>query len=145
MVKKYAITVGGAEYLVELGDVSTSPVEVIVNGEPKTVAFKEIEAASAAAAAPTVAAAPKQAPAPVATAAPAGDVAGQVVTAPMPGKILSVAAKVGDAIAQGATVCTLEAMKMEMPISSSAAGTVRAVHVKVGDTVAYDDPLVTVG
>lgn len=64
---------------------------------------------------------------------------------PMPGKILSVEAKVGDAVSEGDTICTLEAMKMEMPISSTLTGTVQSVHVNVGDTVAYDDPLVSIG
>ena len=63
----------------------------------------------------------------------------------MPGKILSITVGVGDAVSEGDTVCTLEAMKMEMPISATGSGTVQAVHVQVGDTVAYDDPLVTIG
>ena len=63
----------------------------------------------------------------------------------MPGKILSIKVKVGDPVSEGDTLCTLEAMKMEMPISSTITGTVRAVHVKVGSTVAHDDALVTIG
>ncbi|OGO04216.1 MAG: hypothetical protein A2Y73_02715 [Chloroflexi bacterium RBG_13_56_8] len=63
----------------------------------------------------------------------------------MPGKILSITVKVGDVVSRGDTVCTLEAMKMEMPISSMEAGTVRAIHVNVGDTVAYDAPLISIG
>ncbi|TEU14383.1 MAG: acetyl-CoA carboxylase biotin carboxyl carrier protein subunit, partial [Anaerolineales bacterium] len=50
----------------------------------------------------------------------------------------------GDSVSEGDTVCTLEAMKMEMPISSTVSGAVKSIHTKVGDTVAYDDPLVTV-
>jgi pyruvate carboxylase subunit B len=72
-------------------------------------------------------------------------VAGQVVKAPMPGKILSIRVKVGDKVAEGDTVTTLEAMKMEMPISSTASGTVKAVHVDVGQNVAFDDALITLG
>ena len=63
----------------------------------------------------------------------------------MPGKILSVLVKVGQSVKQGDTVCTLEAMKMEMPISSTGGGTVKAIHVAVGQTVAHNDPLVTLG
>jgi len=36
-------------------------------------------------------------------------------------------------------------MKMEMPISSTTSGTVKAVHVQPGQTVANDAPLVTIG
>jgi len=64
--------------------------------------------------------------------------------APMPGKILSVSVAVGDSITEGDTFCTLEAMKMEMPVSSTASGTVTAVHVAEGTNVANDDPLITV-
>ncbi len=97
--------------------------------------------------------APQAAPAPVVAEpaappvqpAPVGTVAGEVLRAPMPGKILSVLVTVGKTVKQGDTVCTLEAMKMEMPISSTTSGTVKAVHVQPGQTVANDAPLVTIG
>jgi biotin carboxyl carrier protein len=143
-VSTYQITINGKTFEVEVGDVSSSPVQVVVDGQVKSVSFSEIAAAAPAAAQPAPTA-PSQAAAPApAPAAPAGSVAGQVVSAPMPGKILSVVVKVGDAIKEGDTVCTLEAMKMEMPISSTVSGSVAAVHVSVGQNVANDDPLVTI-
>lgn len=153
MVAKYEITLDGTKYVIEVGDVSRSPIQVVVNGEPKTVTFSEIaEAAPApqprpapAAAAPQPAPPPKAEPEPAPEVTPPGAVEGQVVGAPMPGKILSIAVGIGDHVSEGDTVCTLEAMKMEMPISATASGTVKAVHVAVGDNVAYDDPLVTLG
>jgi len=87
----------------------------------------------------------KEVAAAVVETAPAGSVAGEIIVAPMPGKILSISVAVGQAIQQGDAVCTLEAMKMEMPISATAAGTVKAIHVQVGETVSNDAPLVTVG
>ena len=140
----YQITVNGKVYEVEVGDVSASPVKVIVDGQAKTVAFAESAPAPAAPAAPRAQGAAAVAAGPVPGPAPAGAAEGQVVAAPMPGKILSVAVSVGDAIREGDTVCTLEAMKMEMPISSTHSGTVAAVHVSVGANVANNDPLVTV-
>jgi len=146
-VSKYEITVNGTQFVVEVGDVTASPVQVVVNGVPKTVTFG---AAAQAAPAPA-AAASAPAPAPEAEAAPApapvaaGAVEGEVVKAPMPGKVLSVTVAVGDTIADGDTVCTVEAMKMEMPIASTSAGTVKAIHVAVGANVAFDDALVTIG
>lgn len=145
---KYQLTVDGKTYAVEVGDVSTSPVEVMVDGVAKSVAVATGEAAAApapapVAAAPAPAAEPKPAPAPKAT--PASAVSGTKVLAPMPGKILSVTVKVGQTVKEGDTVCTLEAMKMEMPISSTGNGTVKAVHVTVGANVKNDDPLVTLG
>lgn len=146
----YEITVNGETFVVEV-DLSTSPVTVLVNGEPRVVTFRQLAMAAAPAPAPVAAPtavvapppAPKQEPKP--TAVPAGAAAGEVIKAPMPGKILSILVQVGSAIKEGQTVCTLEAMKMEMPISATAAGTVKAIHISVGDTVAYDDPLMTVG
>jgi biotin carboxyl carrier protein len=147
----YQITVNGETFVVEIGDVSVSPFTVVVNGEAKSVTAQAAGAAPAAAPAPVVATpAPAPvvapvAPAPAPAAVPVGSVAGQVVKAPMPGKILSIRVKVGDKVAEGDTVTTLEAMKMEMPISSTASGTVKAVHVDVGQNVAFDDALITLG
>lgn len=145
-MSKYRITVEGKEFVVEVEDVSTSPVDVVVNGEPRTVAF---EAADVEEEAPPVeeeapAPSPEPEPEPEPEAAPVGEPTGEVVTAPMPGKVLSVAVEVGDAVSEGDTVCTLEAMKMEMSVSSTASGTVQAIHVQEGDNVANDDPLVSI-
>lgn len=75
----------------------------------------------------------------------AGGTASQtVVTAPMPGKILSVTVKPGDKIELGQIICVLEAMKMENEISSTVEGKVRTLHVKVGDTVSANDPLLEI-
>ena len=149
-MSKYEITVDGKKFVVEVGDVSTSPIEVVVNGERKTVTFKEAGEVSVAPAPSAPATAPEAAPepstpAPAPAPAPVGAAEGEIVRAPMPGKILSITVNVGDSISEGDTVCTLEAMKMEMPISSTVSGTVKAIHVRVGDNVAYDDPLITLG
>ena len=50
----------------------------------------------------------------------------------MPGKIISVKVKAGDAVAQNQIVAVLEAMKMENEIQSEVAGTVKSVSVKAG-------------
>lgn len=142
VVSRYEIAVNGKEFVVELGDVSSSPVRVIVNGEPKTVEFREATGLTVIPAAPEPAVEATPVSEAVATAPVSGE--GQIVRAPMPGKVLSIVVAVGDSVSEGDTVCTLEAMKMEMPISSTVSGAVKSIHAKVGDTVAYDDPLVTV-
>jgi biotin carboxyl carrier protein len=140
-VGTYEIIVNGTVYVVELGDVSYSPIQVTVNGEVKTVSFKEVQAGTQPTAAPAVVV-EKPVATPVKKVAPSA-VAGTKINAPMPGKILSVTVKVGDKVKEGDTVCTLEAMKMEMPISSTVAGIIKGIHVSVGDNVAYNDPLVS--
>lgn len=142
-MQKYEITVDGKTYTVEVGDVTSSPVQVVVNGQQKSVDLKAITEAptqpAPAAEQPTPEAEPA-APAPQ----PPASADGQVVKAPMPGKILSVSVAVGDQITEGDTFCTLEAMKMEMPVSSTATGTITEVHIAPGSNVANDDPLITV-
>ena len=67
------------------------------------------------------------------------------VTAPMPGKIISIAAQRGAAVEQRALLVILEAMKMEHRIEAPVAGTVKAVHVEPGQLVASGASLVTIG
>ena len=88
--------------------------------------------------------APKAAPA--AEAAPAPVAAGpkNKVTAPLPGRVLSLKVKVGDTVAVGQEVVVLEAMKMENSISTDYAGTVVEVLVAEGDNVQSDATLITV-
>jgi acetyl/propionyl-CoA carboxylase alpha subunit len=65
-----------------------------------------------------------------------------VVTAPMPGTVVSVPVADGDRVAPRQPLVILEAMKMEQPIVSPFDATVRAVHVAPGDPVAAGDVLV---
>ena len=64
--------------------------------------------------------------------------------APLPGTIIEVKVKVGDAVNAGDTLVVLEAMKMANNLESEKAGTVKAVLVKEGDSVMEDTPLVVV-
>jgi 3-methylcrotonyl-CoA carboxylase alpha subunit len=70
-------------------------------------------------------------------------VAGGLV-APMPGKVVKVLVASGDAVAAGAPIVVLEAMKMEHAVRTAAAGVVQAVHVVVGDQVDADRLLAVV-
>ena len=63
----------------------------------------------------------------------------------MPGKILGVKVKVGDAVSAGQTVVVMEAMKMETEIVAPVAGTVTAVMVNGGDMVESGAPMVSIG
>ncbi|WP_300577436.1 acetyl/propionyl/methylcrotonyl-CoA carboxylase subunit alpha [Phenylobacterium sp.] len=63
---------------------------------------------------------------------PAGDGA---VIAPMPGKVVAVAVKTGDAVTRGQTLVTLEAMKMEHALAAAFDGVVESLSVTAGDQV----------
>ena len=66
------------------------------------------------------------------------------LTAPMPGKVVKVLVEPGQEVAAGTALLVLEAMKMEHTVRASDAGTVRAVHVAVGDQVDADRLLAVV-
>ena len=122
---KYKVTLNGRTYEVE--------VEA-----GKAMLLDEYEAivpsAPAAPAAAPVAAAPVAAPA-AAPAAAAAPVAGEAVTAPMPGNILKVVVSAGQTVKEGDLLVVLEAMKMENEIFAPKAGTVAQVLVQKGSTV----------
>lgn len=63
---------------------------------------------------------------------------GYTVKAPLPGTIMNIPVKVGDTVAEGATVCVLEAMKMENDIHTPKGGVVKQILVNVGDAVPQD-------
>ena len=125
---KYVATLNGKKYEVEIERVDE---------------YRPLDrGAQASAPAPILAAAPapKAAPAPAAAPAAAG---GQTVEAPMPGKILDIKVKVGDAVGYGQCVIVMEAMKMETEIVAPAAGTVASINVSTGDSVETGAVLVT--
>ena len=109
-MKKYTITVNGTAYEVEVEEAG------VVASAPK--------------------AAPKAAPAPAPKAAAPVAAGATTVSAPMPGKVLSVNVKAGDAVKSGDVLLILEAMKMQNEIMAPADGTVSDVRVSAGQTVA---------
>ncbi|WP_333590446.1 acetyl/propionyl/methylcrotonyl-CoA carboxylase subunit alpha [Brevundimonas sp.] len=64
--------------------------------------------------------------------------------APMPGRIVAVPVKAGDAVTKGQTVVVLEAMKMEHALTAPFDGVVEAVNVAVGDQAPDGAVLATV-
>jgi biotin carboxyl carrier protein len=64
------------------------------------------------------------------------------IISPMPGQVFSVKVQVGDVVPSGEEICVVEAMKMQNILRTTSGGKVKAVRVKVGDTVAADDILV---
>ena len=57
------------------------------------------------------------------------------MTAPMPGKVIALVAKIGARVEKGAPLLILEAMKMEHTICAPATGTVKAFRYAVGEQV----------
>jgi biotin carboxyl carrier protein len=57
------------------------------------------------------------------------------LTAPMPGRVVKVLIREGEAIERGAPAIIVEAMKMENELHAPASGVVRELAVREGDTV----------
>jgi len=141
---KYLVTLNGNEYEVEVGADSVTLTAERIGAVKAAPAPAPVVSRPAPAAAP----APAPAPAPAAAvSAPAAPVSGSgtTVAAPMPGNILKVMVKPGDAVKSGQILLLLEAMKMENEIYSPCDGTVSSVLVSVGGTVNSNDPMVVIG
>ena len=89
--------------------------------------------------APAIATSP--APAPSAHAVQKPVAGGGKVTAPLPGKVLSIAVKAGDSVRKGEELCVIEAMKMANSIKAQRDCTVQEVLVSAGDSVPFGAPL----
>ena len=78
-------------------------------------------------------------------AAPVAAGGGEPQLAPLAGNIFKVLVQPGQAVEEGALVIILEAMKMETEIRAFKSGVIGTVNVKVGDSVAVGDSLLTIG
>jgi len=68
----------------------------------------------------------------------------QTIRAPMPGKVVKIAAAEGEAVAKGRTVVVVEAMKMEHPLAAAGPGRVKKITCEEGQNVDADQPLAEV-
>ena len=142
-MKEYKLKINGNEYVVTINEVDGTSVDVDVNGKPFKIEMdkpvkKQHTPTSVAPAKPTV-----QTQASVAKPAPSGNQT--TVTSPLPGVILDIQAKVGDAVKAGQTIMVLEAMKMENVVEANADGTIVSINVNVGDSVLEGAPLAVIG
>jgi biotin carboxyl carrier protein len=62
----------------------------------------------------------------------------------MPGKVVKLLVAEGDLVEMSQPLVIVEAMKMETPLLSPAAGTIRKVHFAEGDLVDAGKPIVEV-
>lgn len=139
-MKEYKFKINGKDYTVAVNGIEGKNAAVTVNGVNYNV---ELENAPAAAPAAPVATAP-QAAAPAAAPAAAAPAGGKVIGSPLPGVIISVDVKEGQAVKRGQKVAVIEAMKMENEILSEFDGTVSAIHVSKGDSVLEGANVVTI-
>ena len=150
-MKEYKFKINGKDYAVAIGEADGKMLTVNVNGADYQVELENAPvaapaSATAVAAGNTPTAANNKVNASVgvspAAAAPAG--AGEKVNSPLPGVIVEVSVKEGQAVKAGQKVAVLEAMKMENEIPAPKDGTVTAIHVSKGDSILEGAPVVTI-
>lgn len=147
---KYHISIKGQQFEIAVGDVGQGVAKVTVNGVDYDVQIhEEQDAADARPMLPAVSVPAAPAPAPQKATlapqpAPEAVSGGNVVKAPMPGLILDVQVRAGDAVKAGQTVIIMEAMKMENSITVKIDGTVKEIHVQKGAQVMTGHPLLVV-
>jgi biotin carboxyl carrier protein len=74
----------------------------------------------------------------------AAAVSGQVLKAPMPGRVVLIEVVVGQRVSRGDGLVILEAMKMENEFRAAAEGTVKEIRVQAGQAVNPGDVLVVI-
>ena len=127
-MKKLRITVDGKVFdvVVESLDEQGNPAA----GRPAAPVFQQT----------SIAPPPSSAPKPAAAAAAVGSGA---VTSPLAGRIVSIDCQVGQKVASGAQLATVEAMKMNTFVYAEREGTVASIHVAPADAVEEGQVLVT--
>lgn len=148
-MKTYRITIKGTDYDVVVGDLTSNPVTVNVNGEEFQVDLpsgsQPAASSSPTPTKPRTPAAPRPqipASAPRPAAPSTGD--DGTIRALMPGKIISVNVAVGQQVTLGQAMLVMESMKMENTISAVKDGTVTAVLVAEGDSVQHGQTMIEV-
>lgn len=68
---------------------------------------------------------------------------GEIVRAPIAGKVVKILVAAGDEVEAGQSVAVLEAMKMENEIHAERGGRVEAVHTSAGQSIDAGDKLLT--
>lgn len=135
-MKRYQIDVNGRIFDVQvLSDPRQEQVQVEVDGVPLIV---EVKTPSLREETIVVEAAPAGK---TATSLPAGATASNIVAAPLPGVIKSIAVQPGQQVGPGDELLVIEAMKMDNVIRATREGVIDVVHVAEGYRVAHGDPM----
>lgn len=147
-MKEYKFKINGNDYKVAVDAVENGVAKVSVNGTNYNVelgedmgapkAVKPVQVAKA-----TYQASPQAAPAKV-DPAPATSSSASPLKSPLPGVILDVRVREGDAVKEGQLVMILEAMKMENNIDAHKSGVIKSIMKRQGDSVMEGDTLIII-
>ncbi len=137
-MKKFKFTIRGNDYDVEIKDFEDGIAKLEVNG---TLYKVEVEKESIVQKTPVL-----RRPAMVKSkdAHKIKKTEGNIfkVKAPLPGNILQIFVKPGDAVKKEDPLMLYEAMKMENKLLSEKEGIVKSINVRVGDSVLQEDVMI---
>ena len=124
------VQVGERWYAVQVDQVRTNPVRVLVDGEAVEIEVEGLPYRGVDLTRDQL----------------DGSTAGEVkqVRSPMPGVIVSVAVQVGQEVSKGDQLCVLEAIKLQQNVGAPVPGVVQSVHVQPGQAVSAGDLLVDI-
>ncbi len=137
-VNKFQLHIGNVKYNINIEEKAYGLYDVKVNDEIFTISIADMLSPAVQTTAATTATG-GAAGIPGATSAVGG-----TIKAAMPGTVMALKVKVGDAVKEGDVVLTLETMKMENPIKSNRAGIVKEIKVQPGKFVNVGDPLIVI-
>ncbi|NTV63841.1 MAG: acetyl-CoA carboxylase biotin carboxyl carrier protein subunit [Oscillochloris sp.] len=160
-MRRYILTVDGRRFEIDVDELGAESFRVLLDGNAYEITLESAEELNRPAVTPMVEGFPSQAQAPallpVATAAPpsptprpsAAPVAPPppatgrgVLSAPMPGTVLSVEVSPGQPVRRGDPLLVLEAMKMQNIIRAPEDALVAEVLVSAGQSVGFGEPMV---
>ena len=146
-MKRFKFSIHGNHYDVEIQQIEDEQATVQVNGQLYEV---EIDKSMQLIKTPKLVRTPAipstdATPATARTSSPAGPKGGGTIKSPLPGTILNVHVKVGDAVKMGQKLITLEAMKMENNIDADKEGVIMEIKASKGDAVMEGDVLIVIG
>lgn len=150
---KYHLQINQKNFDVTISGIAGNTARVLVNGQPYEVHIGNPPKPDAqpTAAQPAITVQKAATPAPVLSKQPETPTSpvvqgiGEPILAPIPGLILEIRVKVGEAVSAGQIVSVLEAMKMENSLITHISGTVTEIRVEKGAQVSTGDVILFVG
>ncbi|MBE0660942.1 MAG: biotin/lipoyl-binding protein [Bacteroidales bacterium] len=141
-MKKFQFTISGNKYDVELKRFEENIAEVEVNGTQYTVeVHREIKTSKTPKLVRSEVAPPTRSESKIKKSI---TVSTHAIIAPLPGTVLAIMVKEGDAVKKGTALLTYDAMKMENSIVAEKDGTVKSIRVIVGQNFLQGDTLVDI-
>lgn len=146
-MKNYKFKIHGNQYEVNIIAVEDNIAELEVNGTHYKVEVDKAiqQTKTPKLVRPTAIPSTDSHPSVTKTSAPTAPKGAGHIKSPLPGVILDVFVKEGEAVKKGQKIICLEAMKMENNIDSDKDGKIIKINVNKGDSVMEGDILVTIG